>query len=92
MHWLSGHRCLASNPKVASLRPAVVTKWCVLCPYTRHFILSQSTQMQLGTSLCWGSTCDGLVSHPRGVNDSHPLSTNETGDMCLHVSEKKLTF
>lgn len=42
--------------------------------------LSQSTQLKLGTGFLWGLTCDGLVSHIGGVNDSHPLSTTETGD------------
>ena len=38
------------------------------------------------TNLCclgvfWQCTnCDGLVSHPRGVKDSHLLNTTETGD------------
>ena len=35
---------------------------------------------KMSTSFCWGLTCDGLVSRPGGVNDSHPLNTTETGD------------
>ena len=37
---------------------------------------------KMGTSFCWGLTCDGLVLwfHPRGVNDSHPLNTTKTGN------------
>lgn len=31
-------------------------------------------------SIRWGFTCDGLVSHPGGVNDSHPRTTTETRD------------
>ena len=34
----------------------------------------------MSTSICWELTCDGLVSHPRGVKDSHLLNTTETGD------------
>ena len=37
---------------------------------------------RMSTSFCWGLTCDGLVSRPGGVNDSHPLNTTETGDKC----------
>lgn len=42
--------------------------------------LSQSIQLKLGAGLRWGLTCGVLVSHPEGVNDSHPLSTTETRD------------
>lgn len=42
--------------------------------------LSQSIQLKLGAGLGWGLTCGVLVSHPEGVNDSHPLSTTETRD------------
>ena len=34
----------------------------------------------MSTSICWELTCDGLVSCPGGVKDSHPLNTTETGD------------
>ena len=34
----------------------------------------------MSTSICWELTCDGLVSHPGGIKDSHPLNTTETGD------------
>ena len=34
----------------------------------------------MSTSICWELTCDGLVSHPEGVKDSHLLTTTETGD------------
>ena len=30
-------------------------------------------------------TCDGLVSHPGGVKDSHPLNTAETRDNPLII-------
>ena len=30
-------------------------------------------------------SCNGLVSSPGGVKDSHPINTTETGDKCrLH--------
>ena len=29
----------------------------------------------MSTGVCWELTCDGLVSRPRGVKDSHPLNT-----------------
>ena len=39
----------------------------------------------MSTSVCWELTCDGLVSHPRGVN------TTETQDKrWLHGLEKDL--
>ena len=38
---------------------------------------------KMSTSFCWGLTCDGLVSRPGGVNDSHPLNTTETRDKHL---------
>lgn len=41
--------------------------------------LSRSTNMKLGTGLCWELTWDGLVFHP-GVNGSHPFSTIDTWD------------
>ena len=28
----------------------------------------------------WELNCGGLVSHPGGIKDSHPLNTTETGD------------
>ena len=34
----------------------------------------------MGTCVCWELTCDGLVSHPGKVKDTHPLHTTETGD------------
>ena len=35
----------------------------------------------MSTSICWELTCDGLVSHPGGVKDSHPITlTTETGE------------
>ena len=34
----------------------------------------------MSTSICWELTCDGLVSRPGGVKESHPLNTTETGD------------
>ena len=34
----------------------------------------------MNTSNWWELTWDGLVSHPGGVKDSHPLNTTETGD------------
>ena len=35
----------------------------------------------MSTSICWELTCDGLVSRPGGVKDSHPLiNIAETGD------------
>ena len=34
----------------------------------------------MGTSFCWGLTCDGLMSCPGGVIDSQPLDTTETRD------------
>lgn len=50
------------------------------------------------TSLCWGLTCDWLVSHPGGVNDSCLLHTVETWDKhhatnlnVLKGTEKDLT-
>ena len=33
----------------------------------------------MSTSICWELTCDGLVSHPGEVKDSHLLNTTETG-------------
>ena len=33
---------------------------------------------KMSTNYCWMLTCDGLVSCPVGVNDSHPLNTTET--------------
>ena len=32
------------------------------------------------TSACWEITCDGLMSHPGKVEDSHPHNTTENGD------------
>ena len=32
----------------------------------------------MSTNICWELTCDGLVSHPGEVKDSHPLNTTET--------------
>ena len=34
----------------------------------------------MDTSVCLEVTCDGLVSRPGGVKDSHPLNTTETKD------------
>lgn len=44
--------------------------------------LSQSNQLKLGTNISWELhvTCDGLMTNPGKVNDSHQLSTTETGD------------
>lgn len=43
-----------------------------------------------------GLTCDGLVFHSQGVNNSHPLSTTETGNKhelyVPHSVEKDFTF
>lgn len=39
-----------------------------------------SWNLKLGNDLYWELTCNGLVSHPGGVYDSHPLSTTETRD------------
>lgn len=39
--------------------------------------MSQSTKLKLGTGFVVN---DELVSHQGGANDSHPLSTIETGD------------
>ena len=36
----------------------------------------------MSTSVCWELTCDGLVSCPGGVKDSHLFNTTETGDTC----------
>ena len=40
-------------------------------------------------------TCDGLVSHPGGVKDSHPLNTTETRDVSAgsmsHLACKRFT-
>lgn len=44
-------------------------------------ILSQSTQLKLGTGLYWELTYDRLVSNTGRVNDSQPRSTTEIGDM-----------
>lgn len=45
-----------------------------------HYLSNINITLKLGTSLCWGLTCDRLVSHPGGINDSHPLSTTITGE------------
>ena len=34
----------------------------------------------MSTGIYWELTCDGLVSLPGGVKDSHPLNITETGD------------
>lgn len=44
--------------------------------------LAQSTQLKLGNGLRWKLTCEGLVSHPGGIGDSHPsalLNGNRPG-------------
>lgn len=46
-----------------------------------HYLSNINITLKLGTGLCWGLTCDRLVSHPEKVNDPHLLSTTETGDM-----------
>ena len=47
----------------------------------------------MSTSVCWELTCDGLVSHPGEVKDSHPLNTTETGDKRrFNLSEITLFF
>ena len=42
------------------------------------------TNELLGDNLtkCWEVTCDGLVSHPGGVEILQSLHTTETGDKC----------
>ena len=37
---------------------------------------------KMSTSFCWGLKCDGLVSRPGVVSDSHPPNTTETGEKC----------
>ena len=37
----------------------------------------------MSTSICWELTWNGLMSHPGGVKDSHPLKTTETGNKHL---------
>ena len=45
----------------------------------------------MSTSGCWELTCDGLVSHPGEVKDSHPFNTTETEDKrLLHVGHLAL--
>lgn len=81
--WLIIQRSLVRAP-MWSL--AVVC--CVLRQLGTLCTLSQSTQLEFGTSLHWGLTCDGLVFHPGGVKDSYCLALGKleigTGLMCLH--------
>ena len=38
----------------------------------------------MSTSICWELTCDGLVSHPGGVKDSH----REIESDYMHLQER----
>ena len=70
------HKVLGSNPGAAE------------CCSNINFVFSDKADSafhpyrvgKMSTSFCCGLTCDGLVSCPGGVNDSHPLNTTETGD------------
>ena len=47
----------------------------------------------MSTSVYWKLTCDGLVSRPGGVKNSHPLNTTETGyERRLAVKDKSLAL
>ena len=66
-------RSLLSNHKVPSSILAL-PRFEYLCDLL--FCLSQLSFPSF--SICWELTCDGLVSHPRDVNESHPLSVVKT--------------
>lgn len=52
--------------------------------------LSQSTQLQLGTDQCRVLTCDGLVSQPGRVIDSHVHSTWKRGTNTGLMARRKI--
>ena len=51
--------------------------------------------LQMSTSVCWELTCNGLVSRPGGVKDSHSLNTTKpeirAGSMS-HLALKGFSF
>ena len=55
--------------------------WILLLPSLPPKLTQLSILLKLvNTCVCWELTCDGLMSRPGGVKDSHPLNTTETGD------------
>lgn len=85
-------RCGAHGSVVLGVRPCPVTErslvqtplWSlhVVCCGIKHGTLSSFSQfIQFESGMCLElMICYGLVSYPREVYDSHPLSTIETGD------------
>lgn len=60
-----------------------------------HYLSNINITLKLGTSLCWGLTCDRLVSHPGGLDDLHLLCIKDNGNkrlMRLHGTKDDLTL
>lgn len=67
------------NIKSRRLKSRCCDLLCVV-PFdkTLYLHLSSSTRIKFGPGSGWKLICDGLVSHPEGVYDFHPISTTET--------------